>query len=69
MQSFKWLEVSAIRDLMNGMQPCIMRSKIVSMAVVALEPWVSGKLNELLGSKDDTTRPQGLSLYRDVRYK
>ena len=43
------------------MQPCIMKSKIVSTAVVGLEPWVCGKLNELLGSKDDTARPQGLS--------
>ena len=53
------------------MQPCIMKSKIVSTAVVGLEPcmvhclpethaWVSGKLNELLGNKD-TARPQGLS--------
>ena len=47
------------------MQPCIMKSKIVSTAVVGLEPWVSGWLNELLGSKDDTARPQGLSRYRD----
>ena len=51
------------------MQPCIMKSKIVSTAVAGLEPWVSGKLNELLGSKDDTARPQGLSWYRDVKYK
>ena len=34
------------------MQPRIMKSKIVSMAVVGLEPWVSGKLNEFWGSKD-----------------
>ena len=38
------------------MEPCIMKSKIVSTAVVGLEPWVSSKLNELLGSKDDTAR-------------
>ena len=41
------------------MQPCNMKSKIVSMAVVGL--WVSGKLNELLGSKNNTAWPQGLS--------
>ena len=40
---------------------CIIKSKTVSTAVVGLEPWVSGKLNELLRSKDDTARPQGLS--------
>ena len=50
------------------MQPCIMKIKIVSTAVVGLEPWVFGKLNELLGSKDDTARPQGLSWYCDVKY-
>ena len=47
------------------MQPCIMNSKIVS--TVGLEP--CSKLKELLGSKDDTAGPQGLSWYRDVKYK
>ena len=39
------------------MQLCIMKSKIVSTAVVGLESWVSGKLNELLESKDDAAWP------------
>ena len=40
---------------MNGNTTMHYENKIVSTAVVGLEPWVSGKLNELLGSKDDAT--------------
>ena len=38
------------------------RGKIVSTALVGLEPWISGKLIERLGNKDDTARPQGQGL-------
>ena len=34
--------------------------KLVSTAVVGLKPWVTGKLNELLGTKEDVARPKGL---------
>ena len=31
--------------------------KKVSTAPVGLEPWISDKVNEWLGNKDNTTRP------------
>ena len=40
----------------DEMQPCIMKSKIVSTAVVGLEPWVSGKLNVLWGGEQGRYR-------------
>ena len=42
---------------------------IVFTALVGLESWISGKINELLLNKDDTTQPQDFSQNLDVKYK